>query len=82
MIALRPRRLVARRLMRMAHPFAPGTHLTDGRRLFGVGTHSLPGDLDPHASLEDCLTLAVSCHTPRELYSMRLSIVRPAAAMR
>jgi hypothetical protein len=58
------------------HPFATGSYLTDGRRLFRVVSHFTPGAAQLQSSIEDCLTLEVSAHAPSELYSMRLRPVR------
>jgi hypothetical protein len=77
MLGLRHRRPIARRPS-AGHPFAAGNYLTDGRRLFRVLSQIAAGEPDSRARLEDCLTLEVGSYAARELYSMRLRIVRAA----
>lgn len=64
---------------------APGSYVTDGRRLFRVVSQFNPGGRDVLASLEDCLTLEVASYAPDELYSMgirRVSMDGRGVAMR
>jgi hypothetical protein len=55
--------------------FATGQYLTDGQRLFRVIAGLTPGGTS--AALEDCYSLEVATHSPDELDSMRLRLVRP-----
>lgn len=69
--------------------FVPGAYLTDGVHLYRVvRTFAAPAgesSVEPvptvdrwvQAELEDCITLAVTSHTPDALWRMGLTIVEP-----
>lgn len=60
-------------LRRRAQRFAPGSYLTDGRRLLRVVD---AGAGRAFSSLEDCLTLEVRLYSPGEMRGMGLRTVR------